>query len=152
MLSVNHRFFTQTCTDDFTLLMTSNAKTYNIKVVDIRFLFLKKYMEHLFWINEAEDMYPEIQTVQKILGHEQICSQLDLGTDNYFSRNIVVDKVVDNYPSFRKSIRTLKSEFVCGRYHQNTKLDRNNSEPDKDTVTRCKTQTNLKTRSKSATR
>ena len=52
--------------------MTSNAKTYNTKVVNILFLFPKKYMEQLFWINEAGDMDPEIQTVQKVLGHEQI--------------------------------------------------------------------------------
>ena len=38
---VNHRFSVWTCTDDFILLMTSNAKTYNIKVVDTLFLFLQ---------------------------------------------------------------------------------------------------------------
>ena len=50
-----------------------------------------------------------------------------------FSENLTVDKVVENFPCFSESTRTLKSEFVCGRYGQNTELDREESEPDEMT-------------------
>jgi hypothetical protein len=37
-------------------------------------------------------------------------------------------KVVENSVGFPESIRTQISEFVCGRYDQNTELDRDKSE------------------------
>ena len=77
-------------------------------------------MECLFWKKEAGDIDPKIQTVQKILGHKQIFSQLELGPN----------KFIDNLTRFPESTRTLKSEFICGRYHQNTELDRDNFESD----------------------
>jgi hypothetical protein len=39
-------------------------------------------------------------------------------------------KVIDNFLGFLESIRTQESEFVCGRYDQNTELDRDKSEQD----------------------
>jgi hypothetical protein len=39
-------------------------------------------------------------------------------------------KVRENFPRFPESIRTQLSEFVCGRYDHNAKLDKDKSEPD----------------------
>jgi hypothetical protein len=39
-------------------------------------------------------------------------------------------KVIDKFLRFPESIRTQESEFVCGRYDQNAKLDRDKSEQD----------------------
>jgi hypothetical protein len=75
-------------------------------------------MESLIWITVARDIGPEIKTTPKILILEHFFAQL-LNT-----------KVVDNFLSFVESTRTKESEFICGRYDQNTKLDRDKSEQD----------------------
>jgi uncharacterized protein YifE (UPF0438 family) len=46
-----------------------------------------------------------------------------------FSGKLTIDKVVDNFLSFPESSKTIKSEFLCERYGQNTELDREDSEP-----------------------
>jgi hypothetical protein len=45
-----------------------------------------------------------------------------------FSVNPLNTKVIENFRSFPESTRTQESEFICGRYHQNTELDRDKSE------------------------
>jgi hypothetical protein len=59
-------------------------------------------------------------------------------------------KVIEIFELFPESIRTQESEFVWGRYDQNTELDRDNSEQDKMTWCKrawywCITQTKLRT-------
>jgi hypothetical protein len=39
-------------------------------------------------------------------------------------------KVVETFLIFSESTRTAESKLVCGRYDQNTKLDRDKSEQD----------------------
>jgi hypothetical protein len=50
-----------------------------------------------------------------------------------FSEQLVNTKVVENFIRFLKSTINQESEFVCGRYDQNTELDRDNSEKDEMT-------------------
>jgi hypothetical protein len=50
-----------------------------------------------------------------------------------FSETLVNTKVVDNFVRFSKSKRTQESEFLCGRYDENTELDRDNSKQDEMT-------------------
>jgi hypothetical protein len=42
-------------------------------------------------------------------------------------------KFVENFISFPEGTGTQESEFECGKYDQNTKLDRDNSEQDEMT-------------------
>jgi hypothetical protein len=39
-------------------------------------------------------------------------------------------KVIENVLRFPESIRTQESQFICGRYDQNTELDTDKSEQD----------------------
>jgi hypothetical protein len=45
-----------------------------------------------------------------------------------FYANLQNTKVIENFLSFLESTRTQLYEVVCGRYDQNTKLDRDKSE------------------------
>jgi hypothetical protein len=47
-------------------------------------------------------------------------------TKMIFSVKLLNKKVIDNFLRFPE--RTQESEFVCGRYDQNTELDRDKSE------------------------
>jgi hypothetical protein len=71
-------------------------------------------------------------------------------TKTIFSAKLVNTKVIYNFLRFLESTRTQEDEFVCGRYDQNTELDRDNSEQDemtmqKDLISRCNTQTKSRT-------
>jgi hypothetical protein len=52
-------------------------------------------------------------------------------TKTCFSLKLLNTKVIDNFQSFQESTRIQESEFVCGRYDQNTELARDKSEQDK---------------------
>jgi hypothetical protein len=49
-------------------------------------------------------------------------------TKAIFPAKLLNTKVIDNFLSFSESKRTQESECVCGRYDQNTELDRDKSE------------------------
>jgi hypothetical protein len=51
-------------------------------------------------------------------------------TKMIFSMNLLNMKVIDNFLRFPESTRTQEFEFVCGRYDQNTELDKDKSEQD----------------------
>jgi hypothetical protein len=54
-------------------------------------------------------------------------------TKTIFSEKLLNTKVIENFRRFPESTRTQESEFVCGRYDQNTELDRDKSGKDKMT-------------------
>jgi hypothetical protein len=49
-------------------------------------------------------------------------------TKTIFSAKLMNTKVIENFLAFLENIRTQEYEFVCGRYDQKTKLDRDKSE------------------------
>ncbi len=51
-------------------------------------------------------------------------------TKTIFSEKLLNTKVIDNFLTFLESTRTEECEFVCGRYDQNTEVDRDKSEQD----------------------
>jgi hypothetical protein len=51
----------------------------------------------------------------------------------FFYEKRVNTKFVENFISFPEGTGTQESEFECGKYDQNTKLDRDNSEQDEMT-------------------
>jgi hypothetical protein len=86
-------------------------------------------MERLFWIKKEVDIDLGTRLVRNFWVTNRFICNTNYTQITIFPGQLTIDKVVDNFLGFPDSSGTLKSEFVCESYGQNTELDREDSEP-----------------------